>query len=92
MVGTGPALYRVEPGAEGGRDAHRHSSTGGHASRATSSCASRAPATCSPPGHPQEGALPENLALIRSTDHGETWQAVAGHREADYHELESPGS
>ena len=42
-------------------------------------------------GHPQEGDLPENLGLIRSKDHGETWTAVEGVEEADYHELEIVG-
>ena len=42
-------------------------------------------------GHPQDGGLPENLPLIRSTDHGATWQAVPGTAEGDYHELESAG-
>ena len=41
-------------------------------------------------GHPQDGELPENLGLIRSSDQGDTWTSVAG-PEADYHELEIAG-
>ena len=43
-------------------------------------------------GHPEgAGSLPENLGLIRSRDHGETWESVAGLGEGDYHELEVAG-
>ena len=43
-------------------------------------------------GHPEGGgSLPENLGLIRSRDHGDTWESVAGLGEGDYHELEVVG-
>ena len=42
-------------------------------------------------GHPRQGNLPENLPLIRSSDHGETFEVVQGTAEADYHELEIAG-
>ena len=42
-------------------------------------------------GHPQAGALPENLGLIRSNDHGDTWASVSGLGDADYHEIEVVG-
>ncbi len=42
-------------------------------------------------GHPEEGTLPENLGLIRSTDGGRSWTAVAQLGQADYHLLELAG-
>ena len=39
-------------------------------------------------GHPQEGALPETLGLVRSEDHGATWTPVSGLGKYDWHVLE----
>ena len=42
-------------------------------------------------GHPMSGE-PENLGLIRSRDHGQTWRpCVCQFGDADYHELEIAG-
>jgi hypothetical protein len=43
-------------------------------------------------GHPEDGTLPENLGLIRSSDGGDSWTPVAQVGEADYHLLDLSGS
>ena len=42
-------------------------------------------------GHPDGGALPENLGLIRSGDAGDTWESVSGLGKTDYHILQVAG-
>jgi hypothetical protein len=88
MVGSGPALYRLEPGA---KEAEKlvGKLEGGTVS-GNLVVRFKGPNDLLASGHPQEGALPENLGLIRSSDHGETWEKVQG-PEADYHELELAG-
>ena len=93
MVGTGPALYRVDPGAkEGERIAGTVTTPQGNGT-VSGNLVLRftGPGDLLASGHPQDGGLPENLPLIRSSDHGATWQAVDGTAEGDYHELESAG-
>jgi photosystem II stability/assembly factor-like uncharacterized protein len=93
MVGTGPALFRIDPGAKEGEriagtlttDQGNGTVSGNLVLRFT------AAGDLLASGHPQEGALPENLPLIRSSDHGQTWQQVPGTAAGDYHELESAG-
>ena len=43
-------------------------------------------------GHPDGGSLPENLGLMRSTDHGAHWEPVALLGSADFHILQASGS
>jgi hypothetical protein len=88
MVGSGPALYRLAPGAK-----EAETLTGkldGGTVSGNLVVRFTGPNDLLASGHPQDGPLPENLGLIRSKDHGETWQRVAG-PEADYHELEIAG-
>ncbi len=42
-------------------------------------------------GHSKGGTLPQNVGLITSPDGGETWQAVSGIGEIDYHDIEVHG-
>jgi photosystem II stability/assembly factor-like uncharacterized protein len=92
LIGSGPALFRLAPGA---KEAERITGTlttaqgeGTVSGNLVVRFAAAGDLLAS--GHPQEGALPENLGLIRSSDHGDTWEAAAG-PEADYHELEIAG-
>ena len=88
MIGSGPALFRLAPGA---REAERL--TGRLADGSVSGnlvVRFAGPGDLLASGHPQEGNLPENLGLIRSQDHGDSWEAVGG-PEGDYHELELAG-
>jgi len=88
MVGSGPALYRLKPGAKEAEQLTGRLDGGTVSGNLVVRFAG--PGDLLASGHPQEGALPENLGLIRSSDHGETWQKVQG-PEADYHELEIAG-
>jgi hypothetical protein len=38
-------------------------------------------------GHPDSGALPEFLGLIRSDDNGRTWESVSRLGDADFHKM-----
>jgi hypothetical protein len=88
VVGTGPALYRLEPGAE---EAEKLVGTleGGTVS-GNLVVRFKGPHDLLASGHPQEGDLPENLGLIHSGDDGQTWERIQG-PEGDYHELEIAG-
>ncbi|HWK30297.1 MAG TPA: hypothetical protein VNS09_27255 [Solirubrobacter sp.] len=88
VIGTGPALYRLAPGA---KEAERLTGTlaGGTVS-GNLVVRFRGKGDLLASGHPQEGELPENLGLIHSADHGSSWKRVEG-PEADYHELEIAG-
>jgi hypothetical protein len=88
MVGSGPALYRLAPGAKEAERLTGRLEGGTVSGNLVVRFAGRNDLLAS--GHPQEGALPENLGLIRSKDHGENWERVKG-PEADYHELELAG-
>jgi photosystem II stability/assembly factor-like uncharacterized protein len=93
MVGTGPALFRIDPGSKQGERIAGTVTTDKGSGTVSGNLVLRftGPGDLLASGHPQEGALPENLPLIRSSDHGATWQAVPGTAEGDYHELESSG-
>jgi hypothetical protein len=88
MVGSGPALYRVKPGAKEAEQLTGRLEGGTVSGNLVVRFAG--PDDLLASGHPQAGTLPENLGLIRSTDHGDTWEKVQG-PEADYHELEVAG-
>jgi hypothetical protein len=92
MIGSGPSLFRVAPGAkEAERLAGKLSAPQGEGTVSGNLVVRFAgPGDLLASGHPQDGPLPENLGLIRSSDHGETWKSVEG-PEADYHELEIAG-
>jgi hypothetical protein len=93
MVGTGPALFRVDPGAKEGERIAGTVTTPKGSGSVSGNLVLRftGPGDLLASGHPLEGNLPENLPLIRSSDHGATWTAVDGTAEGDYHELESAG-
>ena len=94
MIGSGPALYRLAPG-----DSAPHEVTGQLTTPQGEAAVSgnlvvrfAGPGDLLASGHPEGGgSLPENLGLIRSRDHGDTWESVAGLGEGDYHELEVVG-
>jgi hypothetical protein len=92
MIGSGPALFRVAPGAKAAErltgSLSMPQGEGTVSGNLVVRFAGKGDLLAS--GHPQEGALPENLGLIRSSDHGDTWEPVDG-PEADYHELEIAG-
>jgi hypothetical protein len=94
MVGTGPVLFRIDPGAKEGERIAGTVTTDKGAGAVSGNLVLRftGPGDLLASGHPQgQSSLPENLPLIRSSDHGQTWQAVPGTAEGDYHELESSG-
>jgi len=93
LVGTGPALFVVKPGAKEGERIAGSVTTDKGNGAVSGNLVLRftAPGDLLASGHPLSGNLPENLPLIRSSDHGKTWQAVPGTAEGDYHELESAG-
>jgi photosystem II stability/assembly factor-like uncharacterized protein len=93
MVGTGPALFRIDPGAKEGERIAGTVTTDQGSGTVSGNLVLRftGAGDLLASGHPQDGNLPENLPLIRSGDHGQTWQQVPGTAEGDYHELESAG-
>jgi hypothetical protein len=92
LIGTGPSLYRLAAGAkEAEQITGKLTAPQGEGTVSGNLVVRFAGAgDLLASGHPQEGALPENLGLIRSSDHGDTWASVDG-PEADYHELEVAG-
>jgi len=93
MVGTGPALFRIDPGAKQGERIAGSVTTDKGSGTVSGNLVLRfaGPGDLLASCLSQEAAPPENLPLIRSSDHGATWQAVPGTAEGDYHELESSG-
>jgi hypothetical protein len=89
MVGAGPALYRVEPGSKAGKEVVGQIDGGTVSGNLVVRFAG--PDDLLASGHPKEGDLPENIGLMRSKDHGDTWTLEDGVEEADYHELEIAG-
>ena len=92
LIGTGPSLFRVAPGAKEAERLTGKLSTPQGEGTVSGNLVVRfaGDGDLLASGHPQDGALPENLGLIRSSDHGDTWKSVDG-PEADYHELEIAG-
>jgi hypothetical protein len=90
MIGTGLGLYRLEPDARRARriDGALETSAGAGTISANLELLHLGPGELVASGHPQEGELPENLGLVRSADHGETWTPVSGLGEFDWHVLE----
>ena len=90
IVGTGPALFRVDPGAKEGERILGKVSGLSSAATVSGNLVVRftGPGELLASGHPQAGDVSENLPLMTSSDHGDTWQVVPNTAEADYHELE----
>jgi photosystem II stability/assembly factor-like uncharacterized protein len=49
------------------------------------------PETLLASGHSKGGTLPLNIGLVRSSDGGQSWEAVSGLDEIDYHDIEVSG-
>lgn len=90
IVGTGPALFRVDPGKKEGERILGTVSGLTAAATVSGNLVVRftGPGELLASGHPQEGDVSENLPLMTSSDHGDTWQVVPNTTEGDYHELE----
>ncbi|MDA0184584.1 hypothetical protein OJ997_30055 [Solirubrobacter phytolaccae] len=90
IVGTGPALFRIDPGAKDGERILGQLSGLSAPATVSGNLVVRftGPGELLASGHPQEGDVSENLPLMTSSDHGDTWQVVPDTVEADYHELE----
>ncbi len=94
MIGSGPALYRLAPGDSAPEEVTGQLTTPQGEAAVSGNLVVRfaGPGDLLASGHPEGGgSLPENLGLIRSRDHGDTWESVAGLGEGDYHELEVVG-
>lgn len=92
-LGTGLGLFRVEKrGAKAERLVGQLATPEGEGT-VSSNLVMRfnRPGELLASGHPEDGTLPENLGLIRSTDGGATWTPVSQLGEADYHLLEPAG-
>jgi hypothetical protein len=90
IVGTGPALFRVDPGKKEGERVLGEVSGLSAPATVSGNLVVRftGPGELLASGHPQEGDVSENLPLLTSSDHGDSWQVVPNTAEADYHELE----
>ena len=93
LMGSGPAFYRLAPGAKTPEAAKGALSTPKGSGTLTRDVIARfqKPGTIIASGHSGESTLPPVLGLVRSTDGGETWQPISGFGEADYHEIEFDG-
>jgi BNR/Asp-box repeat protein len=93
MAGSGPAFYRLPPGAKAPEKAAGNLSTPSGKGTLTRDVVVRfaADGTIIASGHSGEAALPPVLGLVKSTDEGETWQSISGLGKADYHEIELAG-
>jgi hypothetical protein len=93
VIGTGPALFRLAPGAKQAERITGALSTPQGEGTVSANLVVRftGPGKLIASGHPQDGALPENLGLIHSDDHGDSWASLADLGGADYHELEVAG-
>jgi len=94
LAGSGPAFYRLPPGAEKPEQAKGALSTPKGSGTLTKDVVVRyeKPGTIIASGHSSEAALPPVLGILRSTDNGETWEPISGLGEADYHEIEIQGN
>jgi hypothetical protein len=94
MAGSGPAFYRLKPGAKAPETAAGNLSTPSGKGTLTRDVVVRfaADGTIIASGHSGEAALPPVLGLVKSTDEGETWQSISGLGKADYHEIELAGN
>jgi BNR/Asp-box repeat len=93
FAGSGPAFYRLPPGAKEPETAKGALSTPKGSGTLTKDVIVRfeKPGTIIASGHSGEAALPPVLGILRSTDKGETWEPISGLGEADYHEIEVVG-
>ena len=94
LAGSGPAFFRLSPGAKQPETAAGNLKTPKGSGTLTRDVVARfaADGTIIASGHSGEAALPSVLGLVKSSDAGETWESVSGLGEADYHEIELDGS
>jgi hypothetical protein len=94
LAGSGPAFFRVPPGAKEPQTATGSITTPKGAGTLTRDVIVRfaGPGTIVASGHSGEASLPPVLGLVRSTDDGETWEPISGLGRADYHEIEVTGN
>jgi photosystem II stability/assembly factor-like uncharacterized protein len=94
MAGSGPAFYRLRPGAKTPETAAGKLKTPKGTGTLTRDVVVRfaADGTIIASGHSGQASLPPVLGLVKSTDKGETWESISGLGEADYHEIELDGS
>ena len=94
MLGTGLGLFRHDPDAKRAKRVVGQLKTADGSGPVSSNLVVRfaGPGELLASGHPEGGsALPENLGLIRSTDHGRTWEPVSDLGESDFHILQVRG-
>jgi photosystem II stability/assembly factor-like uncharacterized protein len=92
LLGTALGLFRVENG-QAARITGTMETPNGRG-RVSSNLVIRfaAPRQLLGSGHPDGGSLPENLGLMRSSDHGGHWEPVALLGSADFHILQASGT
>ena len=90
MLGTGLGLFRLDKGAKEAERVTGEMQAGNGSGQISSNLVVRyaGPKDLLGSGHPDGGSLPENLGLIRSPDHGATWQPVSQLGKADFHILQ----
>jgi hypothetical protein len=93
MLGTGLGLFRVDKGADAAEPVVGELTTPDGSGQVSSNLVVRYAAARElfASGHPDGGGLPENLGLIRSRDHGATWEPVGLLGQADFHILQAAG-
>jgi photosystem II stability/assembly factor-like uncharacterized protein len=90
MLGTGLGLFRLDKGAKEAERVTGEMQTADGAGQISSNLVVRyaGPKDLLGSGHPDGGSLPENLGLMRSSDHGATWEPVSMLGKADFHILQ----
>jgi photosystem II stability/assembly factor-like uncharacterized protein len=90
MLGTGLGLFRLDKGAKEAKRVTGEMQTPDGAGQISSNLVVRyaGPDDLIGSGHPDGGSLPENLGLMRSPDHGATWEPVSLLGKADFHILQ----
>ncbi len=90
MLGTGLGLFRLDKGAKDAERVTGEMQAGSGSGQISSNLVVRyaGPKDLLGSGHPDGGSLPENLGLMRSTDHGATWAPVSQLGKADFHILQ----
>jgi hypothetical protein len=93
MLGTGLGLFRLDQGAKDAERVNGQLASPDGSGQVSSNLVVRYPGAGEllASGHPEGGSLPEDLGLISSRDHGDTWTPVAELGKSDYHLLQAVG-